>query len=95
MSPMLLGISYKYDNYPADTPLGELQQSGAEFSTFFKHYISLGFQCAFNFVPPAEPLFESNDICQYSMFPLLMYTVSIFGLQLSIQTVSENTKFSL
>lgn len=47
--------------------------------------MELGFECAFNFVPNGEFSYEGvPDVCQYSMFPLLLYVLSIFGLQLTI-----------
>lgn len=49
LSPILLAISYKYDTYGDDSPLGALQEDGSPFSEFYIKYISLGFQCAFNF----------------------------------------------
>lgn len=48
LSPILLGISFNYDTYPPDSILGQ----ATDFNTFYKDYISLGFKCAFNFVPP-------------------------------------------
>ena len=51
LSPILLGISFNYDTYQPDSILGQAQQD-KDFNTFYKDYISLGFKCAFNFVPP-------------------------------------------
>lgn len=88
LSPILLSISYNYDHYGGDSVLGQIQANQEPFRKFFAKYIELGFGCAFNF--KQNSVFddgESTDICQYVLFPLILYVISIFGLQVSIQTV--------
>lgn len=92
LSPILLAISYKYDNYTEDSPLGKLQTNQAPFSEFYFKYIELGFGCAFNIEDNGTTYDDGgvSDVCQYTMLPLFFYVISIFGLQLSIQTLMVN-----
>jgi hypothetical protein len=43
LSPILLSISYNYDNYADNSKLDQLQKNNAPFFEFFTTYMSLGF----------------------------------------------------
>ena len=95
LAPILLSISYKYETYQAGSKLAEYQLTGNDFMKFFGEYFSMGLQCAFNFSDNPEFVYDSDekDVCKFTLLPMIFYVLSIFGLQLTIQTVSSFETF--
>lgn len=92
LAPILLSISYKYENYQPGSKLAEYQLTGSDFMKFFGEYFSMGLQCAFNFSDNPEFVYDSDekDVCKFTLLPMIFYVLSIFGLQLTIQTLMVN-----
>lgn len=59
ITPIILGIAFKYEKYGSISALNESQQQ-QEFGKFLGYYISYGFKCAFDFSSSSSDFEEQN-----------------------------------
>ncbi len=86
ITPVILAISKEYENYdgsplavPAEESLGK----------FFTAYFKTGFECVFSMSA------SDTSHCEFSLFYIIGYVVSIFVFQLTLTSVSLKSSDSL
>ena len=84
LSPVILGISRKYENYGSN-----ILATDTSYIEFLGNYAKYGFGCVFNFKSEEVYRQDGVDVCRFTIFPLIFYVLSIFVLQASITTVSK------
>lgn len=80
ITPAILAISKEYENYD-NSPLANVAADGS-LSAFIGAYFATGFECVFSMSA------SDSSHCEFSLFYLIGYVVSIFVIQLTLSSVS-------